>query len=246
MNKNAQTVGQIIIIILVIVVIATVGYAASRFFNGPADNIASNLPGFNQSKAQVSTMDEIRYSISGNYVEYFDGNEWKKFSSGVQTVGTKIISESEVASDFSGYYFSKSNRQAGQIIYKNNMDAVIPSQVSSSDSSIDGYSRGSVIMQIWTIGSDGKIYQTYPGSYALDPSKGLIYLGNSQSTPFSSNDEKSISSSAASWRDSIFTKPITIHYSESGQDISGMFCTENYGDYILVRSLSNQASGGKC
>jgi hypothetical protein len=123
MSKKGEgmSVTTVLIVIICILVLAIVIYGLTSFFNGHGIPFFSNLPEFNNTKAPAGGFREVRYDISTDSVQYFDG-KWESISGSAQlgnTDNSYLVSEKDLKTAFNAYYFNQNNRPLNQKIFQN-------------------------------------------------------------------------------------------------------------------------------
>ncbi len=127
MKKGEIAIEQVIIVIVAILVIVVVGYFAWNFFTGKADVVANNLPLFGQTNNPIKSIQEVRYDVINDNVQYYDGTTWHDFDvkTGTANLGDKTVSKTDLKIFFNNYYFSKDNRPSRQVYSNSDFDVNI-------------------------------------------------------------------------------------------------------------------------
>lgn len=65
---------------------------------------------FGRGNESVEGVEILRYGVESGEVQYYDGQEWRNFEEDKVRLGKKIVSETELESDFGSYYLGSSRK----------------------------------------------------------------------------------------------------------------------------------------
>lgn len=116
MKKKGQgegsPIGVTVLVAIALVVLVVVIYAVYSFATGRAIPFVDSLPGFGQVNPVIEDIETLRYDLTTDKVQYYDGTDWLDFQGndkveGKVTLGEKELDYDKVYEDFTGYYYSK-------------------------------------------------------------------------------------------------------------------------------------------
>ena len=246
--KKAELKTVSIVLVIIIVTLAIIIFGYSIGWSKLLERLNIIIPNQTISQPSKEEFQLLRYNISDDIVEYYDGKDWIEFSQDAKKFGEKTLNNDKAYSDLAqNYYLDVSKRETRWLTIENQLtlsnEIGNPSTPSLRIFVIGVQKQGkiSAILRSWLNENDRTTY----GELLLDGGNNLEMTINNNKRIILKNSElySELAPKLSSWRTSIFTKPITINF-ENAQE---KFCPETIleGAYFTL-DLSKPTALSTC
>ena len=224
------------------------------------------LPSFNRTQEKVAGEEKVRYVISSDALEYYDGTSWKAFGEGERTLGKKRITGSGLGERFRIWYYQRREAEAVELdgIWYARISDVLDRDYESArafwewkglqrifgSEATRTLKRGDVLIELWKRGQATKAGQL-EALYVLPAGEARVVsvvkelkedvLGKNYAW------EKEVLLAALQWRESALEKPLTLVYQDSeGKEHDSAACVKRTpGTQELVAEISKSVQAGE-
>ena len=223
------------LVALVILCLVVLGFYRLMTGHWPVNYI----PGFNQTGEGKTELAMVRYVITEDRVDYYDGANWRAFGDAERELSGRTyggVALKEILKE--GYFDSKKVRRTSETVeffdsYYARIRAMQP-----YDSA--GYVRGDVILELRKHGTDGGLGQLQE-EYAVRGLAGdVVMIGSTD--PFLKNNvvaREQVRRKALAWRERVLELPVRLTYrDETGEHQLFVCMKRTQGSEDLVSDLS--------
>ena len=272
-SEGGETGSTTINTILSIVVFALVAgiFVAFALYG---KQIIQLLPGFGNETVVVKGVEKLRYVVTEDQVQYYDSNyKWKNFGNGEQIqMNDKIIKYEEVKQAFVKYYFfsdrdndpfkledgytayfhmwqSSVEKESGHVVGASKWDVLWGNgkvDLVSGDVLIDFVKGGKIEGYVYLSSKSGQLIEVsgiVADTLTRDISYNLEIAGLLKKHPAWL---KSVSDEAESWRDSVFSYPMSFSYyvkeDKKERRVDSAVCVEKWDRIYLIADLRLEVS----
>lgn len=248
MSPTGASAGMILAVIVLILSFSAIGY----LIWGPP-KLLSYLPEFANQTVHLNGSEKIRYVLTSDKVQYYDGEKWFDIAGKNIILDGKSLNGADLIKKFQDYYYNTKREEPKSIILSSKGSWAMISQYGFNPKSL-----GNLYINLHIEGSSAE-YQ-----YILEPSNNLVppikYSGGffaniiNKLSSDPRNDDKEIYSNEGKiktesipWRDSVFTRPILLSYSdENNQQINNKYCVKKFDNIYLIVYLDETINGETC
>ncbi len=229
--KKAELKTVSIVLVIVIVTLAIIIFGYSLGWSKLLERLNIIIPNQTINQPPKEEFQLLRYNVSDDIVEYYDGIDWIEFNQDAKTFGEKTLNSDKAYSDLAqNYYLDTSKRESRWLAIENQL--ALSNEINNPSTpslrifviGIQEQGRISAILRSWLNENDRTTY----GELSLDSKNNLEMTINDNKKTIQKNSElySELAPKLSFWRTSIFSKPIIINF----EDTQEKFCPETILD----------------
>lgn len=264
---------KLVVIVLVIFVLVFMASGFSRLMTGHW--IPNFIPSFNYTGEGKSELSLVRYVITEDRLDYYDGANWRAFGEAPRELNEKVYEGTTLRSALRAHYFDSGNTIRGKggvtfpsvefEVYTIRFDSILDRSYEEGRSwweakwvqdvwhllgnSVEKMERGDVVIELWKrSGTREQLHELY----VLRESAGeIIRITRGEGDVLDENVvmKTSVRQKALAWREGVFKKPVRVSYQNAEGDTLDVYvCLQRTtGSNDLVADLDKDVSStGTC
>jgi len=102
-NKKGIMTTALVVLVLIVVAGAIVLMGAGPSLLKLGKTLGILVPGFSENEVEIESIEKLRYDLSEDSVQYYDGTEWVDFER--VDLGNKIVNRNDVKESFVKWYY---------------------------------------------------------------------------------------------------------------------------------------------